>query len=344
MTPKVIVTGGAGYIGSHTVVELQQAGYEVAIIDNLSNSDATVIERITSITGIRPTFTQADLTDPTATAAFFAAHSDAIAVIHFAALKAVGESVQQPVRYYDNNIRSTLNLFKAMDQQGISRFIFSSSATVYGKYPVLPVAEDAQIFLTTSPYGATKRMIEIMLQDTLNGQNSLQNGIALRYFNPIGAHPSALIGESPRGIPNNLLPFITQTAAGLRQELQIFGDDYDTPDGTAVRDYLHVVDLAKAHVRALQYMVNGAQQAPFEAFNLGTGQGFSVKQMVEAFERVNGVKVPYRIAPRRAGDEPIFYCDARRAQQRLGWVATLGIDEMVGSAWQWEQYFRAHLS
>lgn len=344
MTQKVIVTGGAGYIGSHTVVALQQAGYAVAIIDNLCNATASVIDRIAHITGQRPAFTAADLLDEATTEAFFAAHDDAVAVIHFAALKAVGESVQQPVRYYDNNLRATLNLFKAMDAHAIPHFIFSSSATVYGKYPVLPVPEDAPIFLTTSPYGATKRMIEIILQDTLNGQNSLQKGIALRYFNPIGAHPSALIGESPRGIPNNLLPFITQTAAGLRAELQVFGNDYDTPDGTAVRDYLHVVDLAAAHVKALQYQLSGQQEAAFEVFNLGTGQGFSVLQMIEAFERVNGVTVPYRIAPRRAGDEPIFYCDATRAHTRLGWKAQLGIDDMVGSAWRWEQYFRAHLS
>lgn len=344
MTHKVIVTGGAGYIGSHTVVELQQAGYEVAIIDNLCNAEATVIDRIARITGTRPHFTAADLLDETALQAFFEQHQDAVAVIHFAALKAVGESVQQPVRYYDNNLRSTLNLFKAMDQYAITRFIFSSSATVYGKYPILPVPEDAPIFLTTSPYGATKRMIEIMLQDTLQGQNALQQGIALRYFNPIGAHPSALIGESPRGIPNNLLPFITQTAAGLRTTLQVFGDDYDTPDGTAVRDYLHVVDLAQAHVKALDYQLAGQQEAAFEVFNLGTGTGVSVKQMIEAFERANGVSVPHRIAPRRAGDEPIFYCDATRARERLGWSAKLGLDDMVGSAWRWEQYFRAHLS
>ncbi len=340
---KIIVTGGTGYIGSHTVVELLKAGFEVAIIDNLYNSEESVLDRIETITSKRPAFEAIDLCDNEASLSFFRKHQDAVAVIHFAALKAVGESVKKAIWYYENNLGSTFNLFKCMNDVGIPSIIFSSSATIYGKYPELPVKENSPKFPTSSPYGSSKQMIKTILKDTIIGENEIKNGISLRYFNPIGAHESALIGEAPKGIPNNLLPYITQTAIGLRDSLSVFGADYDTPDGTAVRDYIHVVDLAHAHVKALQRLVNEENETDYEVFNIGAGKGYSVLQVIEAFERMNDVKVNYKISPRRPGDEPMFYADSTLAQEKLNWQAELNIDEMVASAWKWEAYYREHL-
>lgn len=340
---KIIVTGGTGYIGSHTVVELLNAGFEVAIIDNLYNSELGVLDRIETITSKRPAFEAIDLCDYEAALPFFKTHQDAVAVIHFAALKAVGESVKKAIWYYQNNLGSTFTLLKCMDEVGIPSIIFSSSATIYGKYPELPVKENSPKFPASSPYGATKQMIETILEDTIIGENQIKNGISLRYFNPIGAHKSALIGEAPKGIPNNLLPYITQTAVGIRESLSVFGADYDTPDGTAVRDYIHVVDLAHAHTKAVQRLVDGKNETDYEVYNIGAGKGYSVLEVIEAFERMNDVKINYKISPRRAGDEPIFYGDARLAEEKLNWKAQLNIDDMVGSAWKWEAYYRANL-
>ena len=337
---KIIVTGGTGFIGSHTVVELQNNGFTVAIIDNLYNSELSVLDRIEQISGTRPDFFEGDLCDYDSALPFFKKHNDAIGVIHFAALKAVGESVQKPIQYYENNLASTFSLLKCMNEANIPNIIFSSSATVYGKYPELPVKETSQQYPASSPYGATKQMIEVIIKDTVIGNNNIKSGISLRYFNPIGAHDSGLIGESPKGTPNNLLPFVTQTAIGLREQLSVFGDDYDTSDGSAVRDYIHVVDLAKAHVKAIQYLIDCKNTASHEVFNLGTGKGYSVLEVIHAFEKMNGVKVNYKIVARRAGDEPEIYGDASLAKEKLGWQAELGIDEMVSSAWKWEQNYR----
>lgn len=338
---KIIVAGGTGYIGSHTVVELQEEGFEVVVLDNLYNSEQSVIERIGQITGQVPVFEKVDLCDYAATSNIFAKHKDAVAVIHFAAMKAVGESVEKPIVYYENNLISTINLLKIMDEVGIPNMIFSSSATVYGKYPNLSVKEDDRLYPSSSPYGATKQMIEVMLKDAIIGKNAITGGISLRYFNPIGAHSSLLLGEVPKGAPNNLLPYITQTAAGIRKELSVFGNDYDTKDGTAIRDYIHVVDLAKAHVKAVQRLINGENKTPYEVFNLGSGKGHSVLEVIHAFEKMNGVKVNYKIVARREGDEPAMYGNVKKAEMELNWKAELSLEEMVKSAWDWEKNYRA---
>lgn len=331
---KILVTGGTGYIGSHTVVELQLQGFEVLIIDNLSNSHADVVDRIADISGIRPEFHQFDLTDSQKTSQFFAAHSDLDGIIHFAAFKAVGESMTDPLMYYRNNLDSLINILQGMKDNKIANLVFSSSCTVYGQPDELPVKETSPIKEAWSPYGNTKQMSEQMIRFAV-GAYGLK-AIALRYFNPIGSHDSALIGELPLGVPNNLVPFITQTAIGLRQSLSVFGSDYDTPDGTAVRDYIHVVDLAKAHVVAVNRMINQASKLDFEIFNLGTGNGFSVLEVIKSFEKVSGKPLNYKIVGRRAGDIEKVWADTSFANEELGWKALKSLDEMMSSAWKWE--------
>jgi UDP-glucose 4-epimerase len=333
---KILVTGGTGYIGSHTVVELQQKGYEVIIVDNLSNSHKDVIDQITKITGIKPGFEEFDLCDAEKTATFFKKHQDIRGIIHFAAYKAVGESVANPLIYYQNNLVSLMNLLKNMSERGIPYLVFSSSCTVYGQPEKLPVSEDSPIQKAWSPYGNTKQISEEIIHDTIQSDESL-HAIALRYFNPIGAHESALIGELPLGIPNNLVPFITQTAIGIREQLKVFGDDYNTPDGTAIRDYIHVVDLAKAHVVAVDRMISGKGKKPFEIFNLGTGNGYSVMEVIKSFEKVSGEKLNYKIVERRPGDVEQVWADTTFANDELGWKAEKGLDDMMLSAWNWEK-------
>jgi UDP-glucose 4-epimerase len=332
---KILVTGGAGYIGSHTVVELQQNDYEVVIVDNLSNSSILVLDNIAKITGIHPAFEQFDLDDEVLTADFFKRHSDIAGIIHFAAYKAVGESMEKPLEYYRNNVFSLINLLEGMKANGILYMVFSSSCTVYGQPDVLPVTEQAPIKPAWSAYGNTKQMCEDILRFTTMAHPL--KAIALRYFNPIGAHQSSLIGELPLGIPNNLVPFITQTAIGKRECLSVFGNDYDTPDGTAIRDYIHVVDLAKAHVIAVERMLGDKSKLDLEIFNLGTGTGYSVLDVINSFEKVNGVKLNYKIVPRRPGDIEKVWADTRFANKELGWKAEKNIDEMMLSAWEWEK-------
>jgi len=335
---KILVTGGTGFIGSHTVVELQNKGYEVIIVDNLSNSEAKIVDSIEKITGIRPVLEVFDLIDREKAADFFKRHNDLKGIIHFAAYKAVGESVQNPLMYYRNNLDSLVNILQAMHDNHIPNIVFSSSCTVYGQPEVLPVSEDAPIQKAESPYGNTKQISEEIITDTVKVTDI--NAIALRYFNPIGAHPSALIGELPIGVPNNLVPFITQTAIGLREQLSVFGDDYNTHDGTAIRDYIHVVDLAKAHVVAIDRMVNKKMLKQMEIFNLGTGIGYSVLDVIKAFEKTSGLKLNYKIVPRRAGDIEKVWANPDFSNQVLGWKAERNLEEMVGSAWKWEQAFR----
>lgn len=332
---RILVTGGTGYIGSHTVVELQNAGFEVIIIDNLSNSSREVVISIKEITGILPVFFEFDLCDERLTREFFANHKNIDAVIHFAAFKAVGESVEFPLKYYRNNIFSLVNVLEGMKSNNIKNFVFSSSCTVYGQPEVLPVTEEAKIQKASSPYGNTKQISEQVIIDTI--QANPLNAIALRYFNPIGAHETALIGELPIGIPNNLIPFITQTAIGKREVLSVFGDDYDTIDGTCIRDYIHVVDLAKAHLIAVNRLVEAKNKSNFEIFNLGTGNGFTVLEVIKAFEKTTGEKLNYKIVGRRAGDVEKVWADTTFANNELGWKAALGLDEMVFSAWKWEK-------
>ncbi|HZL10178.1 MAG TPA: UDP-glucose 4-epimerase GalE [Prolixibacteraceae bacterium] len=336
---QILVTGGTGYIGSHTAVELQNAGYEVIIVDNLSNSSLEVLDGIEKITGIRPAFEQFDLTEKDKVDAFFTKYKNIDAIIHFAASKAVGESVAKPLMYYRNNLVSLINLLDAMDQFNVPGLVFSSSCTVYGQPEILPVTEKAPILKANSPYGNTKQVSEEIIQDTLTACPKL-NAIALRYFNPVGAHPTALIGELPLGVPQNLVPFITQTAAGLRQQLSVFGDDYNTPDGTAVRDYIHVVDLAKAHVVAVSRLVESKNKKSFEVFNLGAGEGLSVLDVVKSFEKVSGKKLNYKIVARRAGDIEKVYADTTFANEELGWKATSSLDDILASAWKWEKKIR----
>lgn len=340
MKKKILVTGGTGYIGSHTTVELIENGYEVLIIDNLSNSKLEVLDGIESITGVQPLFFQFDLCDRDALVEFFDTHTDIEAIIHFAASKAVGESVAKPLKYYRNNLVSLINLLDLMIEKNVSNIVFSSSCTVYGQPDQLPVTEQSPIKPAESPYGNTKQISEDILRDTIAANESL-NAIALRYFNPVGAHVSAKIGELPLGVPNNLVPFITQTAAGIREELQVFGDDYNTPDGSAVRDYIHVVDLAKAHVVAVERMIGKKQKTPFEIFNLGTGNGFSVLEVINAFEKATGVKLKYRITSRRSGDIEKVWADTSFANMELGWRAERDLDTMMASAWKWQQYLLA---
>jgi UDP-glucose 4-epimerase len=332
---KILVTGGAGFIGSHTVVELQQNGFEVLIADNLSNSTIGVLDNVALITGIRPAFELIDLADSIQTADFFRKHSDISGIIHFAAFKAVGESMEKPLEYYRNNVLSMLNVLEGMKKHQISDLVFSSSCTVYGQPDELPVTESAPVKPAWSPYGNTKQMCEDILRFTTMSHPI--RVITLRYFNPIGAHTSALIGELPLGTPNNLVPFITQTAIGLREYLTVFGDDYSTPDGTAIRDYIHVTDLAQAHVKALERLhKNGCKSNP-EIFNLGTGKGNSVLEVIRSFEKMSGQKLNYRIAGRRPGDVEKVWADTTKANHELGWRSERSLDEMMYSAWKWEQ-------
>ena len=332
---KILVTGGLGYIGSHTVVELQQSGYDVIIVDNLSNSRIEVLDRIAQISGTKPEYENFDLAEKELCSRFFERHSDIDGIIHFAAYKAVGESVEQPLKYYRNNIDSLLNILEGMQLGNIDHLVFSSSCTVYGQPDQLPVTEEAPIKPALSPYGYTKQVAEVMIRDFISTAKN-KNSIALRYFNPIGAHESALIGELPLGIPNNLMPFITQTAAGWREQLRVFGDDYNTPDGTAIRDYIHVVDLAKAHVIAIERMINKKQKTNFEVFNIGTGNGYSVLEVIRSFEKTSGQKLNYIITDRRAGDVEQVWADTTYANHELGWKAERGLDEMTQSAWKWQ--------
>ena len=332
---KILVTGGTGFIGSHTVVELQQNGYEVVIVDNLSNSTIDVLDNIAMITGIMPAFEQFDLADAVLTSDFLKRNSDISGIIHFAAFKAVGESMEKPLLYYRNNLQSLINLLEGMKTNGIANMVFSSSCTVYGQPDELPVTEQAPIKQAWSSYGNTKQMCEEILRFTTLAHPI--HAIALRYFNPIGAHKTALIGELPLGVPNNLVPFITQTAIGKRQSLSVFGSDYNTPDGTAIRDYIHVVDIAKAHVVAVERMLNGKSKLDLEIFNLGTGTGYSVLDVINAFERVTGEKLNYKIVPRRPGDIEMVWADTRFANEELGWKAEKNIDDMMQSAWKWEK-------
>jgi UDP-glucose 4-epimerase len=333
---KILVTGGTGYIGSHTVVELQQKGYEVIIIDNLSNSDKEVIRSIEKITGILPEFHEFDLCDKKKTKDFFANTKDISAVIHFAAFKAVGESVEQPLKYYRNNLVSLINLLDSMKEYKINNLVFSSSCTVYGQPDKLPVDESAPLKKAFSPYGHTKQISEEIIKNNC-GKSSL-HAIALRYFNPIGAHESALIGELPIGAPNNLVPYITQTAIGKRDYLRVWGNDYNTPDGTCIRDYIHVVDIALAHISALERMMKKKSRSEYEIFNLGTGKGFSVIEVINAFEKVSGQKLKYKILERRAGDIEKVWADTKLANKELGWKAQRNLEDMMLSAWNWEKH------
>lgn len=326
----ILVTGGTGYIGSHTVVELLAAGKDVLILDNYANSSPKVLERIADISGRRPAFSEGDIRDADGLRALFAAHRIE-AVIHFAGLKAVGESVEQPLTYYDNNVNGTLCLLQAMRQAGVRRLVFSSSATVYGDPHRVPIREDFPL-QATNPYGRSKLMVEEMLRDLQRAEADWQIAI-LRYFNPVGAHPSGLIGENPNGIPNNLMPFVAQVAVGKRAQLSVFGNDYPTPDGTGVRDYIHVVDLAQGHLAALAALARSGQSL---TVNLGTGQGYSVLDMVRAFEAASGRPVPYQIVARRAGDIATCYADPQLAGELLGWQARRGISEMCADAWRWQ--------
>jgi UDP-glucose 4-epimerase len=337
---KILVTGGLGFIGSHTVVELQNKGYEVIIIDDLSNSSMDVLNRITSITGIAPSFEQLDLKDKSKVQAFFNAHQDIRGVIHFAASKAVGESVDKPLQYYENNINTLIYILQELQKLNTTNFIFSSSCTVYGQADELPITENAPVKKAESPYGNTKQIGEEIIQDTCKVSNQLK-AIALRYFNPIGAHKSTKIGELPIGVPQNLVPFITQTAIGIREQLSVFGDDYPTHDGTCIRDYIHVVDLAKAHVIALQRLIEDKNTSNYETFNVGTGKGSTVLEVIKSFERVSGQKLNYKIADRRAGDIISAYADTTKANNELGWKAKLTLDDAMKSAWEWEQEIRS---
>lgn len=339
MKKKILVTGGTGYIGSHTTVELIEQGFDVVIIDNLYNSEAEVADRIQIITGTKPVLEVFDLCDSEKVEAFFLRNKDISAVIHFAAYKAVGESVNKPLDYYRNNLLSLVNLLQSMKHHGIHDFVFSSSCTVYGQPEKLPVTEDAPLQPATSPYGNTKQMGEAIIRDTTVSDDNIM-AISLRYFNPIGAHPSALIGELPRGIPENLVPYITQTAYGLRDELKVFGNDYDTPDGSCVRDYLHVVDLAKAHVVAVRRLIENRNKKNYEVFNLGTGNGISVLEAIRSFERVSGIKLRYKIVGRRPGDIEKIWADPSFANKELGWKTLSSLDEAMRTAWDWEKKIR----
>ncbi len=333
---KILVTGGLGFIGSHTVVALQEKGYEVVIIDNLSNSNLSVLNGITKITGRKPIFEQLDLRDKPALVDFFNRYDDIKGIIHFAASKAVGESLEKPLLYYENNLTTLIYLLQQMQEKTIRNFIFSSSCTVYGEPESLPISEQAPIKPALSPYGNTKQIGEEIIRDTAKAYPQF-NSIALRYFNPIGAHPSAAIGELPLGVPQNLIPFVTQTAAGIREQLSVFGDNYPTPDGTAIRDYIHVVDLAESHVAALERLLNSRQKANFEVFNIGTGRGSSVMEIIKTFETVNDLKLNYKIVDRREGDVTAVWADTGLAEKELGWKARLTMEDALRDAWQWQQ-------
>ena len=339
---RILVTGGTGYIGSHTVAELMQQGYDVVIVDNLSNSNKEMLEGIAAIVGKQPDFEQVDCNDASAMCDVMNRYADIKAVIHFAASKAVGESVEQPLMYYRNNLMSLVTLLEQMKAHGVQHIVFSSSCTVYGQPSSehLPVDEAAPIQVALSPYGNTKQINEEIIRDEAHA-NALLHAIILRYFNPIGAHPSALIGELPNGVPQNLLPFVTQTAAGLRQQLKVFGNDYNTPDGSCIRDYIYVVDLAKAHVKAVERLLGNKVESPVEVFNLGTGHGLSVLELLETFMRVTGVDVPYEIVGRREGDIEQVWAKPDKANTVLGWSADTPIEEVLLSAWKWEQKIRS---
>lgn len=336
---KIFVTGGLGFIGSHTVVELQNQGYEVIIADDLSNSSLEVLDGISKITGKTPVFERLDLREKKAVQDFFKRHTDISGVIHFAASKAVGESVENPLLYYENNVNSLVYILQELQSKEKAHFIFSSSCTVYGQAESMPITEDAPLQKAMSPYGNTKRIGEDIVTDAAKVTNI--NAILLRYFNPIGAHPSAEIGELPIGVPQNLVPFITQTGVGLRSELSVFGNDYPTPDGTAIRDYIHVVDLAKAHVVALQRLIDKKNVEKLEVFNVGTGKGSSVLEVITAFEKVSGQKLPYKIVGKREGDITEAYANTDKANTVLGWKAQSNLEEALASAWKWEQKIRS---
>lgn len=335
----VIVTGGAGYIGSHTVADLQRAGFEAVVLDNLSNAREEMLDGIAAVTGVRPVFHHVDVSRPTELMPVLEQYRQARGVIHFAAYKAVGESVERPLDYYANNLGGLITLLEGMSRLGMDNLIFSSSCTVYGQPDTLPVTEEAPVQAAMSPYGNTKQIGEEILRDAVVAR-LFRGVISLRYFNPVGADPSAHIGEVPLGTPNNLMPFITQTAAGLRPELLVFGKDYRTPDGTAIRDYIHVSDLAEAHRVALERLLNGRQRSPMETFNIGTGRGYSVLEVIRAFERVTGVSLPWRFTDRRPGDIEQVWADTRKAETILGWKARHGLEDMVASAWAWERRYR----
>lgn len=339
MGRQLLVTGGTGYIGSHTVVELQAVGFEVVIIDDLSNSSAGVVDQIEKISGIRPAFEEFNLQNLEKLEAFFRKYPRIEAIVHFAAFKAVGESVEKPLMYYRNNLVSLLNLLDCMSKFKVLDFVFSSSCTVYGQPDQLPVTETTPRKPTESPYGNTKAVSEDIIRDFVKTAAGM-NAIALRYFNPIGAHPSALIGELPRGVPNNLVPFITQTAAGIREQLSVFGDDYNTTDGSCIRDYINVVDLAKAHVLAINRLINNTNDDAYEYFNVGTGQGASVLEVIKTFESATGVKLNYKIVNRRHGDIEKIYADTTKANNVLGWKAKATLHETLLSAWNWEKSIR----
>ena len=333
---KILVTGGLGYIGSHTVVALQEAGFKVVIVDNLSNSSISVLEGIVAITNKTPEFENFDLRDKLKTKQFLKKHTDICGVIHFAASKAVGESVENPLLYYENNINTLIYLLQELDKKETSNFIFSSSCTVYGQADAMPITEAAPIKPAESPYGNTKQIGEAIIKDTCRANQNF-NAIALRYFNPIGAHKSAKIGELPIGVPQNLVPYITQTALGIREQLSVYGNNYPTPDGTCIRDYIHVVDVANAHVVALERLLNKKHQDNFEIFNLGTGKGSSVLEVIQAFERVSKQKLNYKIVNRREGDVISAYADTKKANEILGWKAKSTIDDAMDSAWKWQK-------
>ena len=339
MKGKILVTGGAGYIGSHTTVELQNAGYEVVVLDNLSNSNAGVIDGIEHITGIRPVFVQMDLQDKDALRKLFEEHKGIKGIINFAASKAVGESVQKPLLYYRNNLVTLMNLLDLMPEYGVEAIVFSSSCTGYGQPDILPVDEKAPIKPAMSPYGNTKQICEEIIKDTIYSGVPFKS-IILRYFNPIGAHPTAEIGELPLGVPQNLLPYVTQTAMGIREQLSVFGDDYNTPDGSCIRDYINVVDLAKAHVIAVDRMLGGKSKQDVEIFNLGTGKGVSVLELIQTFEKATGVKVNYKIVGRREGDIEKVWANPEWANKELGWEAKETLEDTLASAWKWQQKLR----
>ena len=339
MKETILVTGGTGFIGSHTTVELQNAGYEVVIADNLSNSQADVIDGIEKITGIRPAFEQVDLRESAATEALFKKYPQIRGIIHFAASKAVGESVEKPLLYYRNNIVSLVNLLELMPKYDVKGIIFSSSCTVYGQPDVLPVTEESPIKKAESPYGNTKQINEEIIQDTVRSGSPIKS-IILRYFNPIGSHPTAIIGEMPNGVPQNLIPYLTQTAIGIREKLSVFGDDYDTPDGSCIRDYIYVVDLAKAHVSAMTRIMEDQIEEPVEIYNIGTGTGTSVLELIHAFEKATGVKLNYQIVGRRAGDIEKVWGNVDKANRKLGWRADTPLEDVLASAWRWQVALR----
>jgi UDP-glucose 4-epimerase len=331
---KILVTGGTGYIGSHTIVELQAKGFEVVVIDNLKNSFVGVLEQVEMISGIKPKFYEFDLCNKSALEDFFKKETNIIAIIHFAALKAVGESVENPLLYYKNNMLSLINLLEAMVTFQIKNLVFSSSCTVYGQPDTLPVSEKAPMKKPESPYGHTKQMAEQILEDVVNSTSL--NVVSLRYFNPIGAHDSSLIGEFPIGAPNNLVPMITQTAMGIREKLLVFGNDYDTKDGSCIRDYIHVVDIAKAHVIAIERLLENKNNKNYEVFNLGTGFGFTVLETIKTFEKVSSQKLNYEITARRSGDVEKVYADTQLANEELGWKAERNLENMLLTAWNWQ--------